>query len=411
MHDAHVWSARILFLLGAIGAAAGCGAARPAAPDAPAAASSPAPRSPSMTAPRDVPLSLFLGRWGIVDVRVGDAPARFVVDTGANRTLVDRTLAAARGWPITECRSIPGAMIGELCKVHIPSIELFGRTLPGVETFASDFARSELGESLEADGLLGGDYLSQFVLVIDYPRARWSLVDPERFTPPAVPAIPVVLKSGGVFVPVQVAGSAASFFLDTGNGGRTIVLDVPAQASLAPAKSRDFLLSGAIRSGAGGSADATPCRGELRIGDVVVPDAQLFVASAREGTVMGKMQGILGVGLLRYFRMTLDYPRARLYLEQALPFPKAEDDATYGVVARARDGRLEIASVDRSGPAARAGLRQGDVITSIDGVRVDRNAAVLWPELTPRSPSATTTLEVARASEVRTVTLRAVAVP
>jgi len=47
--------------------------------------------------PNETPLSLFVGRWGVVDAAVGGQHTRFVIDTGANHTLVDSKIAAERG--------------------------------------------------------------------------------------------------------------------------------------------------------------------------------------------------------------------------------------------------------------------------------------------------------------------------
>lgn len=357
---------------------------------------------------RERPLSLFGGRWGIVEVEVGGQVRRLVVDTGANRTLIDVGFARSMDLAVSGCATIPGALVGDLCHVSVPGLKVAGRTVDLKGAFAADMAHSELGETLEVIGLLGGDVLSRFVLVFDYPHARWALVEPNRWTPPQAEPIPIEVEGGAVTVPVVVAGHASRFVLDTGNAGRSIVLDVPGQESLAPPGAP--LFPGGVRSGAGGSADGTMCRASLQVGSFTQRDAPLVVASKiTRGTMMARTAGILGVGFLRYFRVTVDYPRKRLFLEQELPFEAGEaSDVTYGVIARPARGALVVQSVAPGSPAAAAGLKVGDAIAGINGVSVGKNAPVLWPLVT--APSAGQSAELALA-DGRRVTLRPVAIP
>jgi hypothetical protein len=367
---------------------------------------------PPPPASREQAVALFNGRWAIVEASLPARPLRLLVDTGANQTLIDLGIARTLG-PVSGCAEVPGALLGALCHVDLGELSVADRTVKLGSVYAADMARSELGESLEVDGLLGGDALSRFVLVLDYPHSRWALVPPEHFVPPQVPAIPIELVNGAVWLNVAVGGRTGRFLLDTGNGGRTIVLDVPDQEALVPAGG--MLMPGVIRSGAGGSADATACRAPLELGPVHVLEAPLFVATkqSRQGPVMGRAQGILGVGFLRYFRVTLDYPGRKLYLEQQQPFPMASNDATYGVIARPQGGALRVQSVGARGAADAAGIQVGDRILELNGVPVSSNAPVLWPLLQPSTPDEQlrVTFEGPSSGGPRTVTLKATPIP
>jgi hypothetical protein len=368
--------------------------------------------APGSPAGREQAVALFNGRWAIVEASRSSQPLRLLVDTGANQTLIDLGLARTLG-PVTACTEVPGALLGALCHVDLGDLTVADRTVKLGSVYAADMARSELGESLEVDGLLGGDALSRFVLVLDYPHSRWALVAPEHFAPPPAAPIPIELVNGAVWLNVTVAGRAGRFLLDTGNGGRTIVLDLPDQEALVPADG--MLMPGVIRSGAGGSADATACRAPLEVGAVHISEAPLFVATkqSRQGPVMARAQGILGVGFLRYFRVTVDYPGRKLYLEQQQPFPMASNDATYGVIARPQGGALRVQSVGARGAADAAGIQVGDRIVELNGVPVSSNAPVLWPLLQPSGPDEQlrVTFEGANGGGPRTVTLKATPIP
>ena len=87
----------------------------------------------------------------------------------------------------------------------------------------------------------------------------------------------------------------------------------------------------------------------------------------------------------------------------------ADGKATYPVIGaelREVSGGLALAAVDRDGPARRAGLREGDVITKIDNRRVARTEELIV-QIRARRPGEKVVLEYERgnARERATVTL------
>src|SRR5437879_5364421 len=78
------------------------------------------------------PLSLFHDSWPVIEASVEGAPVRLLVDTGTNHTLIDVGLARRRGWRLSDCRKIAGSMLGEICRVDLPPIDLDGKRLPAV---------------------------------------------------------------------------------------------------------------------------------------------------------------------------------------------------------------------------------------------------------------------------------------
>jgi serine protease Do len=82
--------------------------------------------------------------------------------------------------------------------------------------------------------------------------------------------------------------------------------------------------------------------------------------------------------------------RAKGHIERGwLGVTVREDDSN------ARPAGVGIAAVDRTGPAARAGLRAGDIITSINGQTID-TARDLVKTVAGTSPGSTVHLTVRR---------------
>jgi hypothetical protein len=333
---------------------------------------------------RDRPLSLFHDSWPVVEAWVSGTRVRLLVDTGTNHTVIDTGLARRLGWRVSDCQTISGGMLGEICRVDLPAIEIDGRRLPATRGLAADMMHSELGEALEVDGLLGGDLLSHGVLVLDFPHSRWSLIEAKQFRPPeGQPPIAIEIDDLVVNVPITVGEHAARFILDSGNLGPPIVLGVPDQERLVSPKARR--MPNGIRSGAGGSADSVSGRADLRIGGANWRGVRVLVAEhpSQAGSVMAYRQGILGLQFLRHFRLTVDYPGHRMFLEQELPLPSAPPPSL-GMIARPRNGRLIVDALAHAGPAEKAGVHVGDQILAVEEVPVSAlNLAVITRSLLP----------------------------
>lgn len=109
----------------------------------------------------------------IVPVRVnGTGPFRFVLDTGATLTCIDRALADSLGVREMEGVSGMGAGIGGTGRMSILEIDSLAVGAARVEqlpTCALDLAHlSEVG--LDVDGLLGLNFLEAFRVTLDFER-------------------------------------------------------------------------------------------------------------------------------------------------------------------------------------------------------------------------------------------------
>jgi len=92
---------------------------------------------------------------------------------------------------------------------------------------------------------------------------------------------------------------------------------------------------------------------------VDAPDG--FVASRR-------VDGLIGIALLRRFHAVIDFPAGRVLL-LADPRPAAPPPrSTAGLQFRRSGGTLEVIHVMANGPASVAGWRPGDCIRAVDGV-------------------------------------------
>ena len=151
-----------------------------------------------------------------VAVRVdGSGPYRFLVDTGANRSVVSSQLVEAlklesRGG--AEVHSAAG--VSKVAMVRVPRIELASRSVDGLD--APVLTAANMG----ADGILGVDTLRAQRIVIDFKNAQMYLTpSPRREPQPAANEIVITgrLRSGHlILTEVMVEDEPVIAVVDTG---------------------------------------------------------------------------------------------------------------------------------------------------------------------------------------------------
>jgi len=117
--------------------------------------------------------------YGIPIVQVlvnGQGPFRFVLDTAASKTIIDRGLAERLGLPGGPEAMALGA--GGLMPVRLARLEelrLGGLTLRDLEVGVADLSAFREVLDVPVEGVLGSDVLEGLVITIDYRRKRLSI--------------------------------------------------------------------------------------------------------------------------------------------------------------------------------------------------------------------------------------------
>jgi predicted aspartyl protease len=133
-------------------------------------------------------------------------------------------------------------------------------------------------------------------------------------------------------------------------------------------------------SGGGVSAPASQRDGapiaELHDSDAALLDGQLQRILAAD--IGEPVHGLLGYSFLRHFHVAIDFPRRVLWLD---PLPEDVDERPYeychvGLQLERRGADVVVAGVLDGSPAARAGIRVGDVLVSLDGDAVARRDVI-----------------------------------
>ena len=112
----------------------------------------------------------------------GSGPYRFMVDTGAERTLIAQELAGRLGLkPGTTARVHSMSEVSDVATAVIPRLQVSARALRDIH--APAFSRFNLG----AEGVLGVDSLKSQRVVFDFAAQTMSIAPSRSLTRPAAP--------------------------------------------------------------------------------------------------------------------------------------------------------------------------------------------------------------------------------
>ena len=243
-----------------------------------------------------------------------------------------------------------------------------------VDTRSSDTA-SKTGFEY---GLLGGTFLREYIVEIDFPRERVRFLNPERFRLPEQ-----ATKENEAVLPIKVVGNRLVAEVSIGGKATQVMIDTGAPDT--------GVLSGSTARGVGISSSPLP---GLRTGSVLGPvdiefteaavlrlgpfelfHVPLMVAPKGFYNLGSSTDSLIGYDILSQFTMRIDYSRQRLWLRRR---PDAE--VTYlgvpyapqreaGLLVFPRDRGLEVIGLFPDSAAAHLGILPGDVLLFPDGVK------------------------------------------
>jgi predicted aspartyl protease len=305
---------KLPFLL--VSAASLVGAAPPAATPAPAP-----PAAPATQAAPDDGNAFDFGKDGYQRMTVpvsigGSGPYKFVVDTGAERTIIARELAqnlALRAGATARLYSM--SEVSDVATVMIPILDVGGKSYRDINAPALD------QRNLGAQGMLGIDALQSQRVSFDFARQQMTVV-PSRRTEEHWDGNAIVVTARNQFgrlvlVDAAVEGQKVWVIIDT--GAQTSV----GNTALRHALERHHKLPNpealTMVSVTGGRvvADATVIK-QIRLGDATIHDMPIAfadVAPFRKLNLLNRPALLLGMDALKLFdRVSVDFANRRVKL-------------------------------------------------------------------------------------------------
>ena len=335
---------------------------------------------PASSAPITIPFELVT-RHIMLQVRINNSrPLSFVLDTGDRVGIVDTDVAKELGLKLQGQVQIGGAGSSTLPGSTVADANW---TLPGLEGFAQPIRLAIPLAKLEArfghdfDGIIGSEFIKQFVVEVDYAARLIKLHDKATFTyAGAGESIPIQLDQNGYPIisaevtPVGGMPITGKFVLDLGAGS--------ALALYSPFVAEHNLLNSGLKTirsiGAGGAGGQTTGRVgrvvELKIGKYKIANPITIFSEDKAGALSSTaLAGNIGQQIAGRFKVFLDYEHNRVILEPAATFGDPFDRAQTGLVLAA-EGRdyttFRITDVLENSPAAEIGLQKDDLIIQVN---------------------------------------------
>jgi len=337
--------------------------------------------TPSTSAPITIPFELVT-RHIMLKVRINNSrPLSFVFDTGDKVCVVDTEVAKELGLKLEGQLRIGGAGAETL-----PASFVKGATwsLAGLDKFTQPVALTfPLGRMAarfgqDFDGIIGSDFIKQFIIEVDYQNRVLKLYDKDKFdySGPGE-SIPIKLNSqghpilDGEVTPLNGDAIKGKFVLDLGSGGSLVVMSpIVAEHKLLENGLKTIKAIGA--GGAGGQTNGQIGRvALLQIGKFKITSPLAMFSEDKAGAMANhELIANIGQQIAGKFRVFLDYSHNRIILEPNSTFANPMERASSGLVltTEGKDhGTVRVMDILENSPASEAGLQKDDILLSVDG--------------------------------------------
>lgn len=252
-----------------------------------------------------------------LNARVNGRTALAVLDSGAGATLLDSAFARELGLlPEGAFRAQGLGGSQEFSFAHVDSYEVAGAVLAG-QTLAvlsiRDAFLPATGRSI--DMILGYDFLSRFITVIDYPAGTLSLHRSGEYTPPqeAIRIEGELSMSLISFDAVIEDSIPVTLLLDTGAGGALHLTRTFMEGRGLPLAGRPSRESRVEAVGGGGTVGLFPVE-SLTLAGVSIPCGEASVFD--DPGLLSRYDGLLGSDILSRYTLVLDYTMPGFFLIQ-----------------------------------------------------------------------------------------------
>ena len=340
---------------------------------------------------------------------VGGLTRRWALDTGASVTVLDETFAKELGLEMQgELKGQGASNVVDFSFATMPAFSLPGLQFQEQQVAVIDISpllRKSVG--FDIAGIIGFDFLSRLVIRVDYAAETLTLYDPDSFSYNGDGVvIDAPLESNMFYLPVTVDGRYEGMWnLDLGAGGCDFHYHYAAEQGFLDRKGVDVL-----SFGAGGSQESRRLRfNSIELAGYTVPNPIIDIQLTEgQGAFANKrLAGNIGNTLLRHLVLYLDYKHEQVIVEKGGDFEKVfgEDHTGMQVINNLED-QLELIVVAKGTPSEKAGLKVGDIVTGINGVKAEYLGGIVSIRKMLREPVGTEyKVDVLRDGKPQTVKL------
>ncbi|MBX2815898.1 MAG: aspartyl protease family protein [Saprospiraceae bacterium] len=320
----------------------------------------------------------------LVQVRFANVlPLNFIFDTGSEHTILfKKEYADLLG--VQYDRKIPlyGAdMAGQIYAYIARAVEMtiqdHVKFTSDVLVMETDYLQLEEFTGINIDGILGANLFRHLVLHINNKKDKISFIAPNRFKGPGSRYLefPIEVQQSKPYItlPSSVNGTELKLklLMDTG-ASLPLLLYINTHPDLAVPENT---ILGNLGMGLGGFLQGYI--GRVEYVDFVNHRFDNLVASFQDFEIDSaffsrtKRNGLIGNSMLSRYNLYIDYSRNKAYFKPNRKFRRKFRYDKSGLVIVAAGAELNNFIVQRvvpNSPAADVGLKQGDLIKSVQGI-------------------------------------------
>jgi len=332
------------------------------------------------------PIEVFNNLVVVPVILNGQLPLKFILDTGVRTAiLTEKAYSDILNLPYARKFTIAGpggeklvdAFVINDVTLDMPGVHGRGHAMLVLEKDYLEL-RNYLGTDVH--GVLGYELFSRFIIKIDYEKKQITLMQPERFKPNKRHSwLPITVEDTKPYVIAglqmnDTTSMSAKLLVDSG-ASHGLFLETDSSPKITIPEKH---VSTIIGRGLGGEIPGKTGRikelelGKYRVSRVIAnfPDPHAYIDTLKTSRTVFR-NGSLGGEMLSRFTVIFNFPGERIYIKKNSSFKKEFYFNLSGITLRALGARLrnfEIADVTENSSAAKADIRKGDKLISVNGM-------------------------------------------
>jgi len=295
----------------------------------------------------------------------------FILDTGSGGISLDSTTTAQHH--ITHMpsgRYIYGiAGVRKVDYAPHQSLTFPGLTVDSLDFYINNYEVLSSVYGMEIDGIIGHSFLSRYLVKVDFDSLKISVFSPGYISYPphgfllhpsfqGLPTVPLTIKDSRKIT--------SHYFFDTG-AGLCLLLSTHFNEDSAILLKRRKPVEIEVQGMGGKKRMRLSLVKELQVGTYKFKKVPTYLFED-EYNVLAYPQrtGLIGDDILRHFNLIINYQQKEIYLTPNSHFNDPFDYSYTGLTLYRLDGQVFIDDIVKGSPADKAGLKNGDLVMSID---------------------------------------------
>lgn len=325
-------------------------------------------------------------------VTINELPYNFLIDTGATFTILDSSFKPLLGKAQTKTQAETSTGQSDVLFYKPVDIYAEDQNLTTNHQFIVwDLTLLTKVIGTEFQGIIGMAILYKHVWDFNFDEQTLIMrsqslkgADESGFE-----RVKITLSIHGIpAIPVEVGNQKTDFIIDTGDNGF---------GRLQPELIDSLINQNLIESVA--IDTTTSLSGIAEIRRIRAKEITIGTNTYKNVVMMESLQNALGLGFLKRHHVIMDFPNKEFYFKKGIGVFQPDREDKSGLKLLSHNEKIIVALVDERGPAAKAGVKKGDVIVSINESDVTRTDLLKVRDALKGTDGEEISIDISRSSE------------